>query len=465
MKTLACLTGGLATLAVIAGTAADFPLALKTVDAARAWTLPGGSGSFSQLETRKPSQLKNESKAVSSYPLYGSFSETGQDHPMIYRLDESKGTGKGYDTLLLDQNGNGDLTDDTSFTSKGNAGNTVPSSFETANFGPISALESQCAGIWRPANFAQMTVYNRSLIGKSMPQGSVGYLRMRSGCYLETTVTLEGRSEKLAFMDGNGNMGLGDRAKTVKYRNANEDSWYFRDGDVVLRDRDGSGSYESDQFDTESEPLSDYLYIGPNPYRLSFSGDFKVLRLELCAEPMGEIAFEPHGEQVSYASIARETKPDQWELISPMFVSGKAKVPAGKYRLYGLQLTGKNANGVPVFAGAYNRGFKTTIEVAAGKTAVMKCGGPLELKVTANKQGANGNPGGVMGAALSLFGGNSGSSSGSEVAINMAVTGAGGESYSGYVKGQNRNGQPPLPVFKIFTADGKQVANGNLEFG
>jgi len=465
MKTIAGLTCGLATLAAVAGPAAEFPLELKTVDAERAWALPGGSGRFSQLETRKPSQLTKEPKAVSAHPVYGSFSDSGPDRSVIFRLDESKGTGKGYDTLLLDQNGNNDLTDDRAFTGKPHVDANRSPDVERADFGPIAALEPQCAGLWRPINFAQLTLYNRSQIGGSDPQASFGYLQMTTGCYLETTVTLEGSSQKLALMDGNGNMRFGDRARATKSTRNGEDSWYFVDGDMVMRDCDGSGSYESDQFGTESEYLSDYLYVGTNPYRLSVSADHKVLRLEPCTEPMGEIAIEPHGEQVNRASVARETKPGQWELISPAFVNGKAKVPVGKYRLYSTVLSAKDSNGVPVTAGAYNRAFKTTFEVAAGKMSALKCGGPLELKVTAGKQGAKANPGGIMGAALSLFGGNSDTSAGSELAINMAVSGAGGESYSGYVKGKDRNGRPPLPVFKISTADGKQVATGNLEFG
>lgn len=466
MKTIACLTCGLATLAAVAGSAAEFPLTFRTVDAERAWTLPGGSGGYSQLETRKPSQLKREPKAVSAHPLYGSFSDSGPDRPVIFRLDESKGKGKGYDTLLLDQNGNNDLTDDRPFTAKANADGKPPSGLERADFGPIAALESQCAGLWRPINFAQLTLYNRSVIGGSDPQASFGYLQMRTGCYLETTVTLPGSEEKLALMDGNANMRLGDRARLVKSsRTGSEDSWYFVDGDMVLRDRDGSGSYTSDQFATESEHVSDYLYVGLNPYRMSVSADFKILRLEPCSEPLGGIAVEPHGEQLNQASLARETKPGQWELITPAYLNGKAKVPAGSYRLYSVLLSAKNTNGVPVTAGAYYRAFKTTFEVAAGKTAALKCGGPLELKVTANKQGATDNSGGIMGAARSLFGGNQSGSGDSELSINMAVNGAGGESYSGYVKGKDRNGRPPLPVFKIFTADGKQVATGNLEFG
>ena len=74
-------------------------------------SFPGGTSTYGQLGLSKPGRLLKEPKAMSRHPLYGvSWHPSGP--AFLFRLDESKGDGKGYDKLIVDMNQNGDLTND-----------------------------------------------------------------------------------------------------------------------------------------------------------------------------------------------------------------------------------------------------------------------------------------------------------------------------------------------------------------
>ena len=104
--------GLMALAAVVAAPAEDFPLSFHTIPAKDVVVFPGGYGTMVQLRLAKPAGLKAEPKAVSNHPLYGECRETPTAPALVFRLDESKGDGKGYDQLIVDMNQNGDLTDD-----------------------------------------------------------------------------------------------------------------------------------------------------------------------------------------------------------------------------------------------------------------------------------------------------------------------------------------------------------------
>ena len=103
---------------------------------------------------------------------------------------------------------------------------------------------------------------------------------------------------------------------------------------------------------------------------------------------------------------------------------------------------------------------QTPVSIVAGKANTFDCGAPLDIKVTAQKSAA---PPTVDCSAripatrrtVRIY----------VLRINANVTGAGGEIYSTFQKGDGFRSQPPKPTFTIVQAGGKTVANGNLEFG
>jgi hypothetical protein len=287
-------------------------------------------------------------------------------------------------------------------------------------------------------------------------------LQLKAGWYVDATVELKGLKQKVGVFDGDSNMRLGDLSKPQTYRNnEQEENWYFGQADALLVDANGSGTFERDSFDSESCPCGPVLYFGATPYKITLNADCSSLRVAPWTEALTEVAMQPHGEQVSAVTLAWERPNKQWQLIRAGVADGKLKVPPGNYRLYSCVLLGKGAPRDQVMALAYQRAIKTPVNFAAGKQNTLRCGAPLELKVTAQKRRPE---------SWELSSGNlrnSPQASDSEfvLSINANIQGVVGEVYSEYAKGQMFSAEPPQPTFTIADDSGKKVADGKLEFG
>ena len=451
----------------VAASAEDFPLTFHTIAAKDVVAFPGGYGTMAQLRLAKPAGLKTEPKAVSRHPLYGECRETPTAAAFVFRLDESKGDGKGYDQLIVDMNQNGDLTDDAPAPVV-----ILPKDRETSPqvprqklFGPISAPGGKMVAGGQPICFAQVYVNNLGPLlssGQKVENIYAGYLRLKAGWYVDTTVELNGVKQKVGVFDGDSNFQLGDLSKAQTYRNSGEEeSWYFSGGDSFLIDVDGSGAFERDAFDTESCPFGPVLYLGATPYKVALTPDGKSLRVEQWTEGLAEVALQPHGEQVCRVTLAWEQPDKQWQLIRAGVADGKIKVPPGNYRLYTCELLGKSAPRDQVKASAYQRVPKKPVTFAADQANTLRCGTPLEIKVTAEKripQPWELNSGNLRNRPLA-------SDSEFVLTINANIRGADGEIYSQYGKGEKFKAEPPQPTFAIADGSGKKVADGKLEFG
>ena len=69
-------------------------------------------GGWGSCGVERSAEVKAYPSFVSELPLFGSVSLAGEDPPTRFAIDESEGTGSGYDRMYLDRNRNLDLTDD-----------------------------------------------------------------------------------------------------------------------------------------------------------------------------------------------------------------------------------------------------------------------------------------------------------------------------------------------------------------
>ena len=388
--TFVCALAAMA--AIVTASAGDFPLTFRTIPAKDVMAFPGGYGVSARLRLVKPTMLKKEPKAVSRHPLYGVYGETSPETGFSFRLDESKGDGKGYDQLIVDMNQNGDLTDDAA------APLVVPptdrKSPSQANrsklFGPIQAPVGKTIAGGRPIYFAQTYINNLSSVlrsGQIAQDAYIGQLRLKAGWYVDTTVELKGLKQKVGVFDGDSNLRLGDVSKPQTYRNTGEDeNWYFGPGDFLLTDVDGSGAFENDLFDTESCPYGPILYFGATPYKVALAPDCRSLRVEPWTDPLAEVTLQPHGDQVCNVTLAWERPNKQWQLIRAGVADGKIKLPPGNYRLSTCVLLGKGAPRDQVMASGYQRVTRKPVNFATAKANTLRCGAPLEIKVTGEKR-------------------------------------------------------------------------------
>ena len=457
----------LAVASVASASAEDFPLTFRTIPAKDVMSFPGGYGTYVQFRTAKPAKLRKEPKAVSKNPLYGEWGAISEAGGFLFRLDEPKGDGSGYEQLIADVNRNGDLTDDATVQGvvvplerKG-----LPQTMRQWLFGPIvTSAGTKYAG-GQPVYYAQGYLPDASRFRGAEQTRNIfaGQLRFKAGWYAEATVELSGLKQKVGVYDGDSNLRLGDISKPETSRSSGQgESWYFRPADCLLVDRDGSGVFEGDSFDSESCPYGPLVYLGAMPFKLALTRDGGSLRVEPWTGALAEVALQPRGEQVRSVTLAWEHMANQWQLIRAGVAGGRIKVPAGSHRLYGCELLGKSESGDPVMAEAYQRYLKRPLSCAVGRVNTLRCGGLLELKVTAEKRVPE-----SWELRSSSLREQPVRASDSEyvLSVNARVEGAGGEVYSTYAKGEQLKGEPPRPTFTVADASGRKVGSGKLEFG
>jgi hypothetical protein len=454
------LCGALVVASAGSASGESFPLTFHAIPAKDVMYFPGGSGTYGQLSQLRPASLTKEPKAISRHPLYGVCGDTPAGSAFLFRLDESRGDGKGYDRLIVDLNQNGDLTDDPVSYRGGQAADRRLSGFDHVLFGPIQAPAEKALAGGRPLVFAYVYIFNRPLLGSERAGESVisGQVELKAGWYLDTTVTVDGLKQKVGVFDGDGNLHLGDISRPQYRTNRAEVSWYFLSGDNLLVDAASSGSFTRDVLQSKAYPFGSILYLGGKAYRVALAPDCKSLSVEPWKEELAEVSLRPRGDQVRTITLAWQQPGGQWQLIRPEVTAGKIMVPPGDYRLYACNLVGKNGTRDEIMVSGTQRIPQTPSNITAGKANTINCGVPLEIKVTAANSRA---------ASRSILGEDTGGARAASepgLRINANVVGAGGEIYSVFREGSDFRAQPPKPSFTI-VQDGRAIARGNLEFG
>ncbi len=467
MRTLLLLCGAMTLAPNTFAAGREFPLEFKTLNAEDALTLPGVAGLSGSCQSRKAAAIRREPAASSRHPLYGVLANATTTDRFWYRVDESKGDGRGYDRLIIDLNFNGDLTDDPVISPA--AGSSPPRTVTASQrnavlFGPIPAPNDQIIGPARPMCFAQfylLTLASSTLSRAAPPL--VGQLLVKPGWYLEATVDLDGAAQSVGIVDSDCNFRLGDVATRATLGSGSAQYWTFRGGDMFLRNRGDAAGAEISLARAEAQVFGPVLYVGATPFKASLSAGYKALVLEPWSAPLAQLAL-PEGGTMERLQVLWEGAPGRWQLLQPVVQGGQAKVPPGNYRLYTCTLRAKTPAGDAIVLSGTKRSLKDTVSTPAGATVPFKCGAPLEIKVTAQRDtSAQASASGLL-ARLTRSPGSSAPAV--QERIQATVLGAGGETYSSFIlESGNKRGSPQPPTFSVTTADGKQVASGNLEYG
>jgi hypothetical protein len=404
------------------------------------------------LSTTKPAGLAAEPEAASGYPLYGVL-RLGGTSPVLLRLDESQGTRAGYDRLIIDWNANGDLRDD----AVSSRINTPDRTYRNAEllFGPLEPPPS--AG--RDSRRARYFAYGGIGASRSIVKGEdVGGLELVPGTWLEATVTVNGVQEKIGILDGNCNVRLGDTTQ-VSVRTKREGlSWHLNWGDVLLRDRNGSGRFEPDTLCTEADPFSRIVYFGSKPYTLTLAADRSSITIVPCTGKIGRLA-APAKSRVDRLMLCRWRPSGGTELIMPTLVKGVCEAPPGKYGLISCVVTSGERDGATVLAEAFLDRPGNAVLIEADQTSRLRCGAPLQLRVEARS---------VEGRSVNLLDalGNDALSQISSIEIGVDVIGAGGEHYGGFLKTTKHGTTRPRPAqFTVSDEKGTVLGTGRMKYG
>jgi hypothetical protein len=443
MRQLVVVSGGLTLmLAMTCASAKDYPLQYREIKSGDVMQFPGGYGASSSLTKQKPSGLSRAPAAASKTPLYGSLHGSGSGEGRVFRLDESKGSGRGYDRLLIDINNNGDLTDETVILPAKNQPDSRSSTeTERKMFGPVATPR---IGAWQPLYYVDIYVYRRQL--ESEERGNfLGYSRLKPAWYLETKVSAGKKTQKMGLIDANADFVLGKTGKFQEFTQEGKDRWYWQQGDAFLLDTDNSGVFTRERFDEEACSFSEIVYFGAVPFKATVDAELSKLTLVDWPGRLAELDFGRESAQVESIDLAWESKPGTWQMLEPGIANGKAQVPPGKYRLIACMLQANAGKSDELLLMGHNNDKQAPLQLEAGSGGTMILGGPLEIKVSARPQGTVRREGYTL-------------------SINAQVVGKGGEIYSGFYAGKELK-TPGKPSFTVVGEDGSEYLTGTLEYG
>jgi hypothetical protein len=440
-------------------TAEDFPLSYRELAAETVATFPRSYGSEGVLSASKPADLRNEPPAPFGHPLYGRlWTNAANSLPAIFRLEESQGAGKGHDRLIIDLNRNGDLTDDPVLHPSPCPIEAMTNNEEReeAFFGPILVPAPPGFPVKQLQYFARTHIYNRRALARGARDGLYfGQLRIQAGWCLEAAVNLNGERSRLAIVDCDGDLGIGE-SWHIKSPALPDAPWDLAVGDAFLQAPGISGNFDNRLFTTECSPypftprcspFGSFLYVGAKLRKVTLADGMRHVHIEPWTEPLVEVRIGPEGKPVRNLLLARENPAGQWQLMRTSVVKGKSYVPSGSYRVYGCLLEGKAGLFQHVRASAFDRTLTNSFRAESGRVVSLVCGAPLEIKVETRLQ-----EGQEQMAPRVLR-------------ISAKAVGAGGETYSAYGVGKAFDRDPRKRVFVITDLAGNKITSGNLEFG
>lgn len=385
MKKIGCLCGLLTLFWAalpVSGATNTFPLHFKKLDARTAFYSPEGYCTVVILSETKPAELKKEPPAVSkklyarlfsaerplvlgdNFPTPPTMATWGQP-VMIMRLTE-KNLGEGFDTAILDLNGNGDLTDDPvlrdqqvvryrkffgPFTLPLPEG-TLP---KDSIVEPLMYLEA--GFLSAPRSYMNPTT------GKFID--FVGFAAIRNGWALEGTLDIPPVLQRVAFKDAYCDFTF---SQDVSHREVLNDDLYFDNAkkvssieffpsDYALRDYNNNGSYDCELPLNECEPYGKYIHLKDKLYTWQIAPDLKSFSLTPVEDSIPTGFYESANSADKRTQVALKTGyktptattgtisgDGQWQLITLDGNTPKVQLPAGDYVLSQFALRSQDAD-------------------------------------------------------------------------------------------------------------------------
>ena len=362
--------------------------------------------------TPQPSEkLVRHPSYQSPHPLY--FTATfghGEDVQRTLVLDESQGSGKGYDVLYVDADNDEDLREETPV--KGNC--TKQPGFASGDFPEFSVVLSGDPPLTR--NFAAS--YSHS-------PDEPARLILHPPLVYQGKVKIGDQERLLAVSDYNGN-GLYNDWTTLDPEST---------GDLLVIDLNGNGKLETRYNDPLREilPYGQYTFFEGQYYQLKVSPVGSSVTVVPCTAPMGQLKIPPGAQRITLAS--REGS------LTLAQLQPSQAVPVGEYRLQTVEYT-HSAGGESWNLGACGDGQTQSLVIQEEQTTEFPLGPPLQARIR------------YVGPAVP----------GQTVHLEIDLVGKSGELYS--AGDITRNGvRGPPPTFRIVDPQGKTVIQGAFEYG
>ena len=389
-------------------------------------------GQYLQARTRSEERLSAEPRYRSRVPLYAAvrLGKSGDTRYTIV-LDESKGTGRGYDILYADRNNNENLADDPRI-----MGRITQRGQSMGNFGPIEIMIDYGDRTASCYFSVQYYHYGQQRIQRAAGNVPNFQLTLQTAGYYTGTVSFGASEYQIAVVDFNGNGIFNERFKP---RSGGSDGRLYASGDHVLVDANDDGMFEAGYVDgNEVYPYARYLQVDGRWYSLEISAHGGTVEIQ---DPDLELGTLDIADQSSSGSLLLASSNG----VLRVQAGQEIQVPADTYRVYSHSTSVSHSSGNWHYV-AQGTSSSKKFQVVAGSSVAVEFGAPLVLNVKTDNR----------------YGNVSRAKAGGTVNLSLTISGQGGETYTNIMK---NNGNPPAPTFKAVDESGKTVAQGAFKYG
>ncbi|MFH2002393.1 MAG: hypothetical protein ABIK28_22160 [Planctomycetota bacterium] len=284
---------------------------------------------------------------------FKTFVGEGNTCPLVFAVDEKKGTGKGYDFLYADVNVTGNLVE----------GRRIPGK-NSSTGGWFEALDFPCLDIRLPMEEGEKPIDLPLSVRFHMLKGStVAWLYLTSLCILEGQVQLGESKVKMFVFDADCNGIFGGKAKVVGSKMSGDRIWI------------GEGAPTPETACAESVPLGKYFCFDGDYYEFVFHRNSRV-DIKKAEVPLGKI-------EVNQAGFLLELVQEDGVVYAESLKSNEIPVPAGQYRVNAASFRKKYKGALWTLEGATNPRSKL-FDVKPGERTTIDIGPPLKLVIRAD---------------------------------------------------------------------------------
>lgn len=271
-----------------------------------------------------------------------------KDNVFTFVIDESGGTGKGYDTLYVD----------------GNNDNRIDADRERFRFRMSSVSRDDPIRLTIQVRAGGRTMpyrFNFTAFPYSDAKHRTGkiHANLRNSSYRTGEAVFDGKLSKIAIADLNSN-GLFNDVEMGLFH-----------GDRVFVDANGNGSFKDDKDAGGSTGFAyaKYTKIGGRWYSITASPDGARLKIATATPPLGTVKAPP---VIASAALQSKTQP-----CSLVFRRGLARGVAGVYQVRFIALKTTDAGGRTWQTRAsFPKDARPTVTISENKTTQLKVGGP-----------------------------------------------------------------------------------------
>ncbi len=363
----------------------------------------------------------------------------------LVALDRQKPDDAFFSRLYFDANGNHDLTDDPPLDGEIK----TDRNWTSTKFSAVS-LNVDVNGHALPYRFVpEVKSYNAGMVVRFLEyvlgdRGDGPVLRVKTDCFYSAALKLGNDEYEVALLDSNGNGCFGD---PMVLRRARGTVRVFSDGDEASIVRKGARPPET------LYPLGQWLVIKDTLYKVALDIPGGKLDLIPRAEPTGRLKLTSAFQEMGFS----DTMGSQGvTVIDP---AESIPFPVGTYALCDYQMTRNDEQGDQWILSGAGNASTPGMKIEADKEASMAFGEPFttEIKVVGNA---------IRGGFLF---------SSAYAMLEFETLGAARESVSEIrrVSGDKTkiplsdrdHNRPREPGFKVLTADGEVVAQGQFRYG